>query len=293
MEVPTLLEYWNDDGFFGQDFVRASGRNRTRFMNILTALHLCDFELDRQNEITKSRKEPCDHLFKLKPIINDLQLACRSHFVPDQNISIDERMVAFKGRIEMKQYIKDKPTKWGFNLWVLASSDTGYTFKFQVYTGKCLTPTIHGLGYDVVMELMDGHFRQGYHLFCDNFYSSPKLCTDLLHRRCFSTGTIRENRIGFPKNLGYPLSLKSERRTSRWFGDGQTVFVKWKDTKVVCVISSFYPATRRNFIERGRGVLVVGRYVKQRVNIPPPMKVYNSNMGGLICQTSFSNDNDY
>ena len=106
MEVPTLLEYWNDDRFFGQDFVRASGRNRTRFMNILTTLHLCDFELDRQNEITKSRKEPCDHLFKLKPIINDIQLACRSHFVPDQNISIDERMVAFKGRIEMKQYIK-------------------------------------------------------------------------------------------------------------------------------------------------------------------------------------------
>ena len=39
VEVPTLTDYWNDDGFFGQDFVRASGMNRTRFMNILTALH--------------------------------------------------------------------------------------------------------------------------------------------------------------------------------------------------------------------------------------------------------------
>ena len=34
-------------------------------------------------------------------------------------------------------------------------------------------------------------------------------------------------------------------------------------------------------IERGRGVLVDGRYVKQRVNIPPPVKGYNSNMGGV------------
>ena len=37
VEVPTLPEYWNDDGFFGQDVVRASGMNRARFMNILTA----------------------------------------------------------------------------------------------------------------------------------------------------------------------------------------------------------------------------------------------------------------
>ena len=62
--VPTLPEYWNDDGFFGQDFVRASGMNRARFMNILTALHLCEFELDRQNEVKKARKEPYDPLFK-------------------------------------------------------------------------------------------------------------------------------------------------------------------------------------------------------------------------------------
>ena len=76
--------------------------------------------------------------------MNDLQL-------PGQNISIDERMVAFKGRKGKKQYIKDKPTKWGFKLWTLASSDSGYTYKFQVYTGKRLTQTNNGLGYDVVM----------------------------------------------------------------------------------------------------------------------------------------------
>lgn len=255
--------------------------NRTRFMNILTALHLCDLEQDRQNEILKARKEPYDPLFKLKPLMSDLQLACKTYFVPGQNISIDERMVAFKGRIGMKQYIKDKPTKWGFTLWILASSDSGYTYKFQVYTGKRLTQTNNGLGYDVVMGLMDGLFRQGYHLFCDNFYSSPKLCSDLFQRGCFMTGTIRENRIGFPKNLDNPLPVKAERGTSRWFRDGQTIFVKWKDTKVVCVISSCYPATRREMVERGKGKLVGGRYVKERVNIPPAIKGYNGNMGGV------------
>ena len=98
---------------------------------------------------------------------------------------------------------------------------------------------------------------------------------------CFRrvAGTIWENGIHFPKNLGNPLPAKAVCRTSRWFRDGQTAFVKWKDTKVVCVISSFYPASGRNNIERGRGKLVGGRYVKDQVNIPPPVKGYNANMG--------------
>ena len=57
VEVPSLVEYRND-GFFGQDCVLASGKNRTQFMNILTALNLCDLGQDRENEIHKARKEP-------------------------------------------------------------------------------------------------------------------------------------------------------------------------------------------------------------------------------------------
>ena len=58
----------------------------------------------------------------------------------------------------MKQYIKDKPTKWGFKLWILACSKTAYMCKFEVYTGKQLTRTENGLGYDVVMGLMNDYF---------------------------------------------------------------------------------------------------------------------------------------
>ena len=45
---------------------------------------------------------------------------------------MDERMVRSKHRSGMRQYNKDKPTKWGLKLWVLADSDTGYTYNFNV-----------------------------------------------------------------------------------------------------------------------------------------------------------------
>ena len=48
-------------------------------------------------------------------------------------MSVDERMVRCKHRSGIRQYMKDKPTKWGVKLWVLADSDIGYTVDLNVY----------------------------------------------------------------------------------------------------------------------------------------------------------------
>ena len=77
-------------------------------------------------------------------------------------------------RSGIRQYIKDKPTKWGIKLWVVADSANGYTIDFNVYIGKAAgrDVSVHGLGYDVVVKLMQSFLRQGYHLYIDNFYTS-------------------------------------------------------------------------------------------------------------------------
>ena len=45
--------------------------------------------------------------------------------------------------------MRNKPTKWGFKLWVLADM-TGYTVDFDIYTGKLTEESESGLAYDVV-----------------------------------------------------------------------------------------------------------------------------------------------
>ena len=38
---------------------------------------------------------------------------------------MDEAMIPFKGRLSIKQYMKDKPTKWGIKVFVLADARNG------------------------------------------------------------------------------------------------------------------------------------------------------------------------
>ena len=63
------------------------------------------------------------------------------YFQPDEHISIGERMVQNKGIYGFRQCMKDKPTKWGMKLWVVADTVTGYTYDFEVYTGKKSAPS--------------------------------------------------------------------------------------------------------------------------------------------------------
>ena len=119
----------------------------------------------------------------------------------NKNLSVDERMVKSKHRSGIRQYIKSKPVKFGIKLWVLADSLNGYTCDFEVYIGKNTAhpPSANGLGYDVVMRLVTPLLNKGYHLFFDNFYTSPKLIKDLFEQQTPSCGTVAENRKGFPE----------------------------------------------------------------------------------------------
>ena len=74
-------------------------------------------------------------------------------------------MVRNKGRYSFRQYIKDKPTKWGMKIWVLADSETGYTYDFSFHLGRDTKSSIFGLAYDVVMNLVKSLGRQGYNIF--------------------------------------------------------------------------------------------------------------------------------
>ena len=53
----------------------------------------------------------------------------------------------------------------------------------------------------VVPNLMSGLEADGFHLFTENYYTSPQLSLTLYKKGVNTCGTARTNRKGFPKDL--------------------------------------------------------------------------------------------
>ena len=54
--------------------------------------------------------------------------------MPHEHVTVNEAMVPFNGCL--KQFMKEKPVKFGVKLWVLADTVTAYCYNLEVYTGK-------------------------------------------------------------------------------------------------------------------------------------------------------------
>ena len=210
-------------------------------------------------------------------------MKCLSLYQPSQNIAIDEQMVKSRHRSGIRQYNRDKPTKWGIKLWVLADSSNGYTIDFNIYIGKSAGRTVseHGLGYDVVMKLMQPFHHQGYHLFFDNFYSSVVLLKDLFDLGVLATGTIRENRKEFPENLknGKQWAKNLERGSMRWERKPPCLIMQWVDNKVVSVVTTLDNANDKGTTVRKSKVNDEWRDIV--VNLPKAIDNYNKYMNGV------------
>ena len=92
-----------------------------------------------------------------------------------------------------------KPIKRGFKVWCRADSANGYVDNFVIYTGKSDDGPTSNLGYKVGMEVCKDILGKGYHVYCDNFFTSVHLAADLPEHGTNLVGTTRPNRVDFPR----------------------------------------------------------------------------------------------
>uniref|UniRef100_A0A3Q1B481 PiggyBac transposable element-derived protein domain-containing protein n=1 Tax=Amphiprion ocellaris TaxID=80972 RepID=A0A3Q1B481_AMPOC len=261
LKLPKMRDFWRTDSIFHVEYPRKV-MSRERFLTIAGNMHISDPADDVIND-GKKGTDDYDCLYRIRPLYDSLHVACKAVYHPRQELSVDERMVATKARIALKQYIKNKPTKCGIKLFVL-SDTTGYTVDFNIYTGRSTMATGKGLSFDAVMSLINkSYLGSGYHIYCDNFYTSPALFLHLHHLGFGACGTYRDARIGIPKTKI----------------NGPLLFIKWMDTREVSVCSTLHTAFSGDTVKR---MCKVGRkYAAVEVPVPAAVKDYNSYMGGV------------
>ena len=279
VECPSLDDYWAMDTRVPQVADLMSSK---RFRLMRRTIHFNDNSLSTGS---------IDRFFKVRPLFTFLNQAFRSEpQTPKQ--SIDEVMVGYKGKTagNLRQYIKNKPDKWGFKLFSRASED-GFIHDMVLYQGAT-TLQAHGIPRTPEQETLGAtseivsvlastmSYSSTTAIFADNFFTSLELVRYLQSHDCRYTGTARENRIGKP-----PLkSVKELDKSSVPRGtfdymttDDGILALRWKDNKVVTILSTDLGA---------QPVSKCLRYSKEtkkkeEVSCPNVIKSYNANMGGI------------
>ena len=125
VKVSAYERYWSTTSLYHGLWPRRF-MTRDRFKALFGMLHI----VDPTNENGK------DKLRKQTPLINSFKTKCQSLYQPYQNVAVDKRLVKSKHRSGIRQYIANKPVKFGIKPWALADSKSGYSFDFDIYIGK-------------------------------------------------------------------------------------------------------------------------------------------------------------
>ena len=139
-----------------------------------------------------------------------------------------------------------------------------------------------GLGGSAVDKFTDSlpkHSRSNYHIITDNFFTSPQLLRSLREKEIAATGTVRLNRVENAPLKSVTEMEKLERGSPDVVTDdnAKIAFVRWKDNKVITVISSKYglnpTAKTKRYIKEKKGQVVIEQH--------QCIKKYNEGMGGV------------
>ena len=197
---PTLYSYWTTVKVSSSQLTPWFGRvmSRNRFEILLRFFSLVRPNLPRPNQ---PGYDPCAHF---QPIIEQFNIQSRRHFVPQQNLCVDESLVGTKNKTRLLLYMHHH--KWGIKLWVLCESATAYVLACFVYCGKAERPDPNdqrGLAHRVVVKLLEmgNYLRKGHHIFTDNFFTSMALAKELWNMHTYLTGTVRQNSRGLPRAI--------------------------------------------------------------------------------------------
>jgi hypothetical protein len=232
--LPQVHMYWNDTH---HHLFISSIMSRNRFIELLRYFYVTTPE--QQQQYTGPLK-------KVRWFMQQLQQLFSSSYLPTQVLTVDEAMVGFKGRSEMKQYIKNKPTKWGYKVWCLICSS--YLLAFEVYEGKkCSTSS--SSPDSAVFNLTHNYQHHNHILYMDRGFTSPVLLDELLHRGIRACGTVRKDRRELPDDFKSAGSQLHEHEWKYW-QKGELGALVWRDRRLVYLLTTHISPADITTVER-------------------------------------------
>lgn len=264
---PKQAWYWSTNKMLETPFFREV-MTENRFTLIMKCLHFAN------NEAFDANTHKAPKLKKIFELFEAINKNFQAVYVPETNLSIDESLVLYKGRLSWIQYIATKRARFGIKFYMMCESSSGYIVKCILYTGKgtLLNEKYEKYGFStsIVLSLADTFLDQGYCITMDNFYNSPELYDILLSHKTDAYGTLRCNRKGLPPDIRNKKN-KLKRGEYKAWQKGKILVLQWKDKKDVFLISTVHNSSFVEAIQKS------GKVIQK----PKVVMDYNNTMGGV------------
>ncbi|KAK7095512.1 hypothetical protein V1264_006908 [Littorina saxatilis] len=228
---PEIKQYWSTDPLcttpFWGDYMA-----RDRYLAILGFFHLVDNQGMRNRE---------DKIHKVRPLFDHLATRFKDVYYPQQELSVDESMIPWRGRLSFRMFIPSKPTRYGIKMYCCCEADTGFVCRMQVYTGAGPNGPEKNHGENVVKRLTQDFLGKGHTIYMDSFFSSVALYEYLRQNNTMAVGTVISGRVGMPRSL-HPKELKLKKGEFRFRRKGNLLCLRINDRKNVSFLSTRHTA---------------------------------------------------
>lgn len=231
-------------------------------MSVDRYLYLCSILHTGKDEDLNTE----DALWKVRFFVDRVNRNFETSWSLGQEVSIDESLMLYRGHHSLIRYIPNKAARFGFKIFALACSDTGYMYRFLFdcgsktrYLSDC--PAVLNKPGQVVWTLMKGsdpaysRLGLGHVLGVDNYYTCINTLYELFKQKTDFLGTVRKNRTKLPKSVlskKWKKSEKGYRVTKYCF---PAFLVNWMDKKPVVMISTVSNAEQTSDL-RGKPAII-------------------------------------
>lgn len=204
-----LQDLWNTDGTGMEVFRSTMSIRRFQFL-------LCCLRFD--NKDNREERKKIDKLAPIRAIVDKFSENCQAVYTPSQYLTIDEKLEMFRGRCSFRQYMPNKPAKYGLKVHALVDARTHYLVNMEVYVGKQPDGpfNVSNSPKDIVDRLVTPVSKTNRNITLDNWYTSYELFEKLRSdHKLTAVGTIRKNKRQIPEAF---LKVKDREINSSMFG---------------------------------------------------------------------------
>lgn len=223
----NLQDIWARDGFGLEVFY--STMSLRRFLFLLRTIRF-------DNIHDRAERRAMDKLAPFREVFTIFNNNCDNNYSLSEFATIDEQLVAFRGRCAFRQFMKSKPAKYGIKIFTLTDAKMFYVKAMEIYVGNQPDNSPYQQSnkpFDVVLRVAKSIHGSGRNITADNWFTSIPLVTELLKKKLTYVGTVKKDKRELPPEM---VSKERDQNTSIFGFQEDMTIVSYAPVKNRCVV---------------------------------------------------------